>query len=195
VSRDHRPPAYCRAPSGARQPGLRSRRLALMQHSDPGDQPIRARRWGDVPGFAGRANPQPSLKRSSRPAPSHVRRLDYVRYHAVAFSVPQSDIALDVVGRVIRDNRGNDAPDRGPSEDIPTLSEVERRHILQTLARCGYNRTHAAKLVSLFAAYETSPTITNRPTSLMSRCPRGCTTHRLTFDNRLIIFGLHPERT
>ncbi len=37
----------------------------------------------------------------------------------------------------------------GLPEDIPTLSEVERRHILQTLARCGYNRTHAAKLLGL----------------------------------------------
>ncbi len=34
-------------------------------------------------------------------------------------------------------------------EDIPTLAEVERLHILQTLAMCGYNRTHAAKLLGL----------------------------------------------
>jgi two-component system, response regulator FlrC len=35
------------------------------------------------------------------------------------------------------------------AEEIPTLAEVERRHILQTLAQCGYNRTHAAKLLGI----------------------------------------------
>jgi DNA-binding NtrC family response regulator len=34
-------------------------------------------------------------------------------------------------------------------QDTPTLAEVERRHILQTLARCRYNRTHAAKVLGL----------------------------------------------
>jgi DNA-binding NtrC family response regulator len=34
-------------------------------------------------------------------------------------------------------------------DDIPTLAEVERRHILRTLAQCGYNRTHAAKVLGL----------------------------------------------
>jgi DNA-binding NtrC family response regulator len=29
------------------------------------------------------------------------------------------------------------------------LAEVERRHILQTLARCGYNRTHTATLLGI----------------------------------------------
>jgi DNA-binding NtrC family response regulator len=72
-----------------------------------------------------------------------------VRCHAIAFSVPQSDIALDVVERVIRDMGAMMRQTEGLPEDIPTLSEVERRHILQTLARCGYNRTHAAKLLGL----------------------------------------------
>ncbi len=35
------------------------------------------------------------------------------------------------------------------ADEIPTLAEVERRHILRTLAICGYNRTHAAKLLGL----------------------------------------------
>ncbi len=35
------------------------------------------------------------------------------------------------------------------SEEIPTLAEVERRHILGTLAMCRYNRTHAAKLLGV----------------------------------------------
>ncbi len=35
------------------------------------------------------------------------------------------------------------------AEDIPTLAEVERRHILQPLAMCGYNRTHTARLLGL----------------------------------------------
>jgi len=32
---------------------------------------------------------------------------------------------------------------------VATLAEVERRHILQTLALCGYNRTHAAALLGI----------------------------------------------
>ncbi len=32
---------------------------------------------------------------------------------------------------------------------IPTLAEVERRHILNTLHVCGNNRTHAAKALGL----------------------------------------------
>ena len=32
---------------------------------------------------------------------------------------------------------------------VPTLAEVERQHILDTLARCGNNRTHAAKALGL----------------------------------------------
>ena len=35
------------------------------------------------------------------------------------------------------------------AEHVPTLAEVERRHILQTLARCGYNRTHAARVLGI----------------------------------------------
>jgi DNA-binding NtrC family response regulator len=32
---------------------------------------------------------------------------------------------------------------------IPTLAEVERRHVLKTLHLCGNNRTHAAKVLGL----------------------------------------------
>ena len=32
---------------------------------------------------------------------------------------------------------------------IPTLAQVERRHILNTLNICGHNRTHAAKVLGL----------------------------------------------
>jgi two-component system, response regulator FlrC len=32
---------------------------------------------------------------------------------------------------------------------IRTLAEVERKHILNTLAICGNNRTHAAKVLGL----------------------------------------------
>jgi DNA-binding NtrC family response regulator len=35
------------------------------------------------------------------------------------------------------------------AEYVPTLAEVERRHILQTLALCGYNRTHTARLLGI----------------------------------------------
>lgn len=35
------------------------------------------------------------------------------------------------------------------AEEIPTLAEIERRHILETLTRCRYNRTHAAKLLGM----------------------------------------------
>jgi len=34
-------------------------------------------------------------------------------------------------------------------ERIPTLAQVERRYILQTLALCKYNRTHAAALLGI----------------------------------------------
>jgi two-component system, response regulator FlrC len=48
-----------------------------------------------------------------------------------------------------------DAGERGDSEQelamsrIPTLAEVERRHILNTLHLCGNNRTHTAKVLGL----------------------------------------------
>jgi len=32
---------------------------------------------------------------------------------------------------------------------IPTLAQLEREHILNTLALCGSNRTHAAKVLGL----------------------------------------------
>ena len=34
-------------------------------------------------------------------------------------------------------------------EQVLSLAEVERRHILQTLALCKYNRTHAATLLGI----------------------------------------------
>jgi DNA-binding NtrC family response regulator len=35
------------------------------------------------------------------------------------------------------------------AEHVPTLAEIERRHILQTLALCGYFRTHTATLLGI----------------------------------------------
>jgi transposase len=32
---------------------------------------------------------------------------------------------------------------------LPTLAEIERRHILNTLRLCGNNRTHAAKVLGV----------------------------------------------
>jgi DNA-binding NtrC family response regulator len=34
-------------------------------------------------------------------------------------------------------------------EHVLSLAEVERRHILQTLALCKYNRTHAATVLGI----------------------------------------------
>jgi two-component system response regulator HydG len=81
--------------------------------------------------------------------PGNLRELSRVIQSAVALS--HGDIidpdALLLDGEPVA-SAGNDAG-RGAGVDMPTLAEVERRHILAVLEKCGGNRRRAARMLDV----------------------------------------------
>lgn len=91
--------------------------------------------------------------------PGNVRELQNVVERAVILSGESGVLELEHLGMAKPQPASSPAPmgaqapsqpgSAGVEANTPTLAEIEKRHILATLAHCRSNRTHAAKLLGV----------------------------------------------
>jgi two-component system response regulator HydG len=80
--------------------------------------------------------------------PGNVRELENTMNRAVALTRASEILAEDLPDRIRDRGRLVHSP-VGPDESLPTLEEVERRHVIQVLRAMEGNRTQAAKVLGV----------------------------------------------
>jgi two-component system response regulator HydG len=79
--------------------------------------------------------------------PGNVRELRNAIEHAVAFTTSSMISEIDLPD-AIRDDLGTGTP-LGVDEGLPTLAEIERRHIVRVLLACGGSPANAARVLGV----------------------------------------------